>query len=123
LFQAQPDELNAANLEKHGGSSDITLLIDFSAGWCGPCCQMAPSFAAAAVKVDLDLRLGKVDTKAEQALATCFAVQSIPSLVLVQRGQPITRTASARPALLQWIEDAMALRHRHLPDYPVGARS
>jgi thioredoxin 2 len=120
LLQGQPVELNSANFT----SSDIPLLIDFWGGWCGPCRQMAPGFAAAAAKVEPHLRLGKVDTETEQELATRFAIHSIPSLVLVEKGQPIARTAGARPesALLQWIEEAMALRHRHFPGSPVGAR-
>lgn len=78
-----------------------------------------------AAKVEPHLHLGKVDTEAEQGLATRFAIHSIPSLVLVEKREPIARTAGARPesALLQWIENAMALRHQHFPGHPIRGRS
>lgn len=86
---------------------------------------MAPGFAAAAAKVEPRLRLGKIDTEAEQALAKRFDIQSVPSLILVEKGWPIARTAGAGPesALLQWIGDALALRSRHFPGHSIGGGS
>jgi len=121
LFSGEPVELTSENFEKHATSSDIPLLIDSWAGWGGPCRQMAPSFAAVAAKAEPRLRLGTVDTEAEQELSARFAIQSIPSLVLVEKGRQIARTTGARPesALLQWLENELAVRHRHFPDHSV----
>jgi thioredoxin 2 len=82
-------------------------------------------FAAVAALVEPHLRLGKVDTELEQALAVRFGIQSIPSLILVEKGQQIARTAGAMPetALLQWIESAMAARRRHYPAHSIGGNS
>ena len=65
------------------------------------------------------------DTELEQALAVRFGIQSIPSLILVEKGQQIARTAGAMPetALLQWIESAMAARRRHYPAHSIGGNS
>ncbi|MBN2107026.1 MAG: thioredoxin TrxC [Deltaproteobacteria bacterium] len=105
LFTGMPLELNAARLLRHMHESGIPLLVDFWAAWCGPCKMMAPVFAQAARKLEPRMRLAKVDTEAEQALAASFGISAIPTLMLFKNGNEIARQSGALDLqrLLSWI--------------------
>ena len=105
LFAGEPMELTATTFDTHAGRSDIPLLVDFWAPWCGPCRSMAPAFAQAAKQLEPEFRLAKVNTEEEQQLAARFGIRSIPTLALFKNGREIARQAGAMDAasLIRWV--------------------
>ncbi len=110
LFDGQPVPLDAQRFERHAANSDLPLLIDFWAPWCGPCQAMAPEFERAARELEPAVRLVKVNVDEAPDLAGRFGVRSIPTLVLARRGRELGRTAGARSAadLAQWARGLQA---------------
>jgi thioredoxin 2 len=105
LFAGKPVALASGDFAQHAEKSDLPLLVDFWAEWCGPCRQMAPQFEAAAGRLEPKVRLAKVDTDAEPSLARRYGIQSIPTMVLIHRGREVGRTSGAMPAaaIERWV--------------------
>ncbi|NMG74932.1 thioredoxin TrxC [Aromatoleum diolicum] len=104
LFMGHPVVLDATSFGAHAGRSDLPLLVDFWAPWCGPCKMMAPAFEEAARTLEPQLRLAKVNTEEVQDLAARFAIRSIPTMVLFRGGREVARQSGAMSAagIVQW---------------------
>ena len=106
LFSGHPVELTSATFERHLSRSDIPVVVDFWAAWCGPCKMMAPAFAQAAVQLEPRVRLAKLNTEQEPAISQQFGIRSIPTLVIFRGGREIARQSGALDInrLISWVQ-------------------
>jgi thioredoxin 1 len=90
-------ELTEENFENEVLKSDLPILIDFWAIWCGPCKMIAPIVDELAKEYDGKLRIGKVDVDSNQHLAMKYGIRSIPTLLVFKGGKVVEEIKGAAP--------------------------
>jgi thioredoxin 2 len=106
LFYGKPLELKAGNMQAVLTHTDIPVLVDCWAPWCGPCRAFAPIFEQAAQQLEPRIRLAKLNTEEEPEAAGRWGIRSIPSLLLFKGGKEIQRISGALPLpqLKHWLQ-------------------
>ena len=104
--------LTEANFDEHVLGSEVPVIVDYWAPWCGPCRLLGPVIEQIADERSDAVKVGKVNVDEEQALADHAGVRGIPYVVLYRNGQPVAQAIGARPK--------HALEHALGLDSPVG---
>lgn len=104
LFEGHPADVSGEIFTRQIERSTIPVLVDVWAPWCAPCRMMAPAFAAAAAELEPQVRLVKLNSDVEQAVAAQLGISGIPTLLLFRGGREIARQSGAMSAsqIVQW---------------------
>jgi thioredoxin 2 len=89
--------------------TELPVVVDFWAAWCGPCRAMAPNFERAAGELSPRVRFAKLDTEASPNIAARFAIRGIPTMILFKNGTEAARLSGAMDArsIRSWIEQQL----------------
>ena len=107
LMTGRPIDVDGRGLRQQVERSDLPIVVDFWAPWCGPCKMMAPAYADAARRLASEARLLKLNTEEQQEVSAAHAIRSIPTLALFRGGREVARLSGAMSAeqLVAWIRE------------------
>ena len=113
LLPLAPIELNEQNFSNYITNSDLPILIDLWAEWCGPCKMMAPHFHTLAQHYP-NVIFAKIDTENNPRLSQAFNIRSIPTLVLMNKTTEVARVSGAMRSqqLQQWLDQQLDAKAR-----------
>ena len=102
-----PISLDDASLAKFLAKTELPVVVDFWADWCGPCKTMAPHFEAAAGRLP-NVRFVKVDSDAAPQASARYGIRSIPTLIIFKDGKVLAQKVGGAPkkALSDWIKSS-----------------
>ena len=107
LFKGAPVNLNDNNFSGFLQKSDLPVVVDFWAEWCGPCKMMAPAFHQAAGELEPKVILAKLDTDANQKAGGAYNIRGIPTIIIFKKGEEVARKSGAMsaPQIKGWVEE------------------